>query len=85
MFCIFEIIFDSILFDLIWLTVSLSEQLSVAYLFLIAAFITSVDSKREQSALGYRWLEPLGVMVAQLKDLSSKHLTEVLQSAAVCR
>ena len=65
------------------MTVSLSEQSSTAYLFLIAAYIASVNSKSEQSALGYQWLEPIGVLVAQLKDLSSKHLTEVLQSAAV--
>ena len=62
---------------------SLSEQSSAAYLFLIASFIASVNSASEESALGYRWLEPLGVFVAQVKDVSTKRLTEVMQSAAV--
>ena len=61
---------------------SLSEQSSAAYLFLLASFIASVNSKSEQSALGYRWLEPIGVLVAQLKDLSSKRMSEVVESAA---
>ena len=57
--------------------VGLSDQSQFAYLLVIVLYLSSVQLRDEATVRELKWCEPLGMLVARAKDVSTTRLTEL--------